>query len=136
MSFKPSKPQCNGTSAATSINDLGQVAGHASTAGGLSFGVVWNGTTPTILAPLSGDAISYATGINDSGQVVGESVHTGGEAQAVVWNGGTPTVLSTLGGLGGVPNGINDSGLVVGWSDAVGGPGSNITEIARDSLGT
>lgn len=58
------------SSSANAINNLGQVAGWAQTAGGEVHATVWNGTTPTDLGTLGGTR-SIANGINDVGQVVG-----------------------------------------------------------------
>jgi len=93
-------------SGANAINEHGQVVGF--TAAGA---VVWNGTSPTLLAGLLGGDQngSTATGINGAGQIVG--VNAWGAAAA--WNGATQTPLEP-----GNSNawGINDAGQSVGMS--------------------
>jgi uncharacterized membrane protein len=58
---------------ATSINNLGEVAGATYFADGSRHATIWNGLTPTDLGTLPGMADSYAFGINNLGEVVGYS---------------------------------------------------------------
>ena len=95
------------------VNASGQVVGAAYTAGGAVEGVVWNGTTPTVL----GGEGAFAFGINASGQIVGTLL---GSNTAVIWNGTTPTALANVrGGYTGEASAINASGQVAGIA---GGP--------------
>jgi MYXO-CTERM domain-containing protein len=93
-------------SGANAINEQGQVVGYTGRGA-----VVWNGTSPTLLAGLLGgdQQGSYATGINDAGHIVG--VNAWGAATA--WNGAAQTTLEP-----GDSNawGINDAGQAVGMS--------------------
>lgn len=93
-------------SGANAINDAGQVVGYTGRGA-----VVWNGTSPTLLAGLLGgdQPGSTATSINGAGQIVG--VNAWGAAAA--WNGATQTTLDM-----GQSNawGINDAGQAVGMS--------------------
>lgn len=94
------------SSAANAINNAGQVVGYTGRGA-----VVWNGTSPTLLAGLLGgdQSGSAATGINGAGQIVG--VNAWGAAAA--WNGATQTAMD-----GGSSDawGINDAGQAVGMS--------------------
>jgi probable HAF family extracellular repeat protein len=99
-----------GPGAAFGINDAGQVVGVGGTTA-----TIWNGTTPTPLGILPGQAGSVANAINNAGQVVGLSYNSGGTQQAVIWNGTIPTALGTLpGGTGSYATAINRNGLVAG----------------------
>lgn len=101
----------NGTSsAANAINDQGQVVGVSDRSA-----VVWNGSTPTLLAGLSGSDQqgSYATNINNAGQIAGVNGWNG----AAVWNGNTQTALGPIQGSGSFAWGINNAGQVAGMSD-------------------
>jgi MYXO-CTERM domain-containing protein len=115
-------------SAATAVNNSGQVVGYAYTgqpfAGARAF--LYSGGTRTDLGTLAGagQGSSFAYGINDSGVVTGTSDSPAGQ-RAFVWADGTMTNL-------GVPSGgttffdsraeaINNSGQVVGTaSDSAG----------------
>lgn len=99
-------------SGANAINNAGQVAGYTGRGA-----VVWNGTSPTLLAGLLGDDQqgSFATGINDAGQVVGVN----GWDKAATWLGATQTTLGSASGPSSDAWGINNAGQVVGMS----GPG-------------
>lgn len=101
------------------VNKSGQVSGVAvPTPDTYSSAVIWNGATPTKLAPASTLAQSgTGRGINESGQVVGYI-----NANPTLWSGG---VAFDLGSLPGMPYGdayaINDQGTIVGGSYAVHG---------------
>jgi probable HAF family extracellular repeat protein len=101
------------SSQANAINDAGQVVGNS---WGYTYGTiatVWNGTTPTALAPSFSppsaiNANSFTSAINNSGQVVGSATNNS-PSHAVMWDG---TAVSILGQ--GSASGINNSGQVVG----------------------
>jgi probable HAF family extracellular repeat protein len=103
------------------INNQGQVAGNSTDANGVSFAVLWNGTTPTVLEGRDQpEDDAFVTGMNDLGLVVGYDWPLAGEpkAFAAIW--GVPFPCS---GEGGWPwttaNAINDAGEIVG---ELGGP--------------
>ncbi|HLZ99331.1 MAG TPA: hypothetical protein VKP66_15465 [Steroidobacteraceae bacterium] len=99
-------------SAAIGINLAGQVVGYSN-----DQPVLWNGTIPTPLGTLGGQA--YATGINNSGKVVGWGFSSSNgvlSSLAISWNGTTPTALGTLGGATSEASGINNAGQIVGFS--------------------
>ena len=81
---------------ASAINNSGQVAGMAYTAGNTdSRAMVWQGTTATVLGTLGGN-YSGGNAINNSGQVVGWSYTPGNNYYyATLWNGTTGTELET-----------------------------------------
>ena len=93
-----------------SINASGLVAGPiVHSISGQETATVWNGTTPTSLAPLNAGYSAIAYGINNSGQVVGNADNASGR-KAVVWNGTTPTILAGNGSA----YAINASGKIAG----------------------
>ena len=106
-------------SAAYSINNSGQVAGHAETADGRSHAFVYTDGALFNLGTLGG-ADSYAYRISDSGFVIGRSGNKGGLNRAFVTTLNSPMFdMSSLDGrLGGsfsAAIGINRSGQVVGY---------------------
>jgi probable HAF family extracellular repeat protein len=122
------------TSAATAINDLGQVVG-ISGSGDVAVGrfsarhaVIWENRVPTDLGSLGGVAWNTATAINDRGVVVGFSNLAGTTPpenrnyEAFIWT--RETGMRSLGKLPGdsrsIANGINEKNQVVGTSR--GGP--------------
>jgi uncharacterized membrane protein len=111
------KTQANMASAATAINNAGQVAGYMfPNRGGLFTAVVWSNGTPTLLPGPPQYEDSLANAINDAGQVVGQVFGSdSGFYEAAVWNGLTPMVLGVVPGCtAGVALGINGNGLIVG----------------------
>ena len=106
---------------AYAINDLGQLTGHATTAGDSAYhAFVWknDGSPMRDLGTFGGDN-SYAQAINASGQVVGASYLPGNAVyHAFIWkNDGTPMIdLGTLGGDYSDARLINTSGQVAGYS--------------------
>jgi probable HAF family extracellular repeat protein len=112
-----------GSSAASAINDLGQVTGYAETnaAGDYAAYIYQNGTM-NFLATLGGNfAQGYA--INNAGMVAGYSGLSNGDSHAFLYANG---VMKDLGGLGGYDSyatGINEAGDVVGASNRAGGGG-------------
>lgn len=96
-------------SAATGINNAGQIVGYSQSADSASHNIVWNGSTTTDFGT---NESLYA--INNNGQVVGYSFPAirGYKQTASVWNGTTPTYLGTLGGA----LAINSSGQIAGYS--------------------
>jgi probable HAF family extracellular repeat protein len=112
-------------STAYGINDVGQVVGDSTTAGGDNHAfIIIGGRGMTDLGPLSG-GFSYAHSINDTGQVAGwsASASTAGGIHAFITgtNGGGMTDLGTLGGDYSYALGINDAGQVVGVSSTTEG---------------
>ncbi len=124
-------------SAATALNETGQIVGWANTADGSAHAFLSSGTGPmTNLGTLSGGRFSVATDINSVGVAVGFSDAGGAPysgsglpansyvglativlgAHAVEFSNGTVTDLGTLGGSSSKATGISDSGLVVGSS--------------------
>ena len=102
---------------ASAINNSGQVAGMAYTAGNTdSRAMVWQGTTATVLGTLGGN-YSGGNAINNSGQVVGWSYTPGNNYYyATLWNGTNATALLSKYPTESVANAINDSGQVVGMN--------------------
>jgi probable HAF family extracellular repeat protein len=119
------------TSAATAVNNWGQVVGIsgicADAVGGYSaaHAVIWNDGVPTFLGSIGGEAWNTPMAINDEGQVVGfANVEAGGgfNAHAFLW-----TADLGMRDLGTLPGdslsealGIDDLGQVVGQSCTTG----------------
>jgi len=111
-------------SQAWSLNNQGQVVGHADTAPGSGrtgfHAFLWNPTTPNgtsgvmiDLGALRGDALSNAFAINDSGQVVGVSMAADG-TRAFIYDGslhelGDQTTAYAINNLGRVAGSSQDS---------------------------
>jgi probable HAF family extracellular repeat protein len=112
------------SSAATAINNAGQVAGDLGLpSSGRAF--LYSGGAMTELPPFGSagdDNFTTAGGINDAGQVVGQSTTTVlGYWHAFLYSGGAMTDLGTLGGPQSTASGINNAGQVVGLAQT--GPG-------------
>jgi probable HAF family extracellular repeat protein len=119
-------------SAATAINDQGQVVGISgqcsNAVGGLSahHAVLWENGVPTDLGNFGGTAWNTPTAINNRGEVVGFSDFPGDSAtlrnyHAFLWTRGGMKDLGTLpGDKRSIAWGINDKGQIVGQS--TGGP--------------
>ena len=113
------------TSAATAINDLGQVVGISGDCGiavgsvSARHAVLWQNGVPMDLGNIGGDAWNTPTAINNHGTIIGFANTAPGTArtfQAFVW---TPTTgMKSLGLLPGDIRsealGINDRGQIVG----------------------
>jgi probable HAF family extracellular repeat protein len=100
---------------ASSINDLGQIAGGYATMDGTYHAFMWDPTTGLHdIGDSTDDLIGYD--INNRGQVVGKSTRPDGVTHAFLWD--PITGLQDLGSLGGYcyAVSINDNGNVVGDS--------------------
>ncbi len=120
-------------SAATEVNNRGQVAGFAENTTAdptcvapqvLQFRpVIWDKGEIQELPTFPGDPDGEALAINDNGQVVGTSGDCEfdqgpGRRHALLWQDGTVTDLGNLGGtMSNFPSDINNQGQVVGLSD-------------------
>jgi len=121
------------TSAATAINDLGQVVG-ISGACGIAVGdisaahaVLWQNGVPLDLGTLGGHAWNTATAINNHGTIVGFSLRAGQDGtrnfQAFVWTSSTgmqPLPMPAT-DIRSEALGINDKDQIVGLSRAPSG---------------
>ncbi|HZK74725.1 MAG TPA: hypothetical protein VFD88_12060 [Clostridia bacterium] len=114
-------------SQAWTLNDRGQVTGHADTSpdsGTRGFhAFLWtpsapNGTTGSMidLGTLPGGLNSTGNGINNSGVTVGESLPPDMATSSAFLDNGTMVDLGSFGGMYSAANGINDSWQVVGSS--------------------
>jgi probable HAF family extracellular repeat protein len=118
---------------ASSINDLGQVAGASSTHSFIQNNSyiksqatiwTWNGTT---IMSTAANAATNALAINNASHIVGFTAKNATPdgylltdnphpINATLWSNNTPTTLSSLGGNQSVANNINDKDQIVGWS--------------------
>ncbi len=119
-------PGVGSGSAATALNDSGQVVGyHYPTQSAQIRAVTWRGGKLTELPGLGGHAGLYGTdskanAINTAGQIVGvaQPRDTRQALHGVLWGRGVPTDLGNLGGTGEATSadGLNDHATVVGAS--------------------
>lgn len=112
-------------STAYDINNLGEIVGVATDAGGVSRRVIWNNGAIVDTLPQPSSAGSIATQMNESRQLVGFARQgSGGIGYGVFWNHGTAVKLQPLPGTaasGAAANGINASGDVAGGGTGGGG---------------
>jgi len=119
------------TSAATAINDLGEVVGISGdcgiAVGGVSakHAVLWQNGVPIDVGNIGGDAWNTPTAINNQGTIVGFANTAPGTArtfEAFIWTqaGGMKSLGKIAGDLRSTANGINEKGQIVGLSR--GGP--------------
>ena len=106
------------------VNDAGQVAGWATTAGDAAqHAVLWAGGQATDLGTLGGPTSNVTGGrsLSEAGHVVGTSTTADGESHAFLWHDGEMTDLGTLGGAMSRPTAVNSHGQVVGVSETADG---------------
>jgi len=100
------------------INNSGQVAGNSIDANGVGFAVLWNGTTPTVLAgddyPEGFQDDAFVGGMNNLGLVVGYDTLIKNFAD--LWGGGISEFCSGGADASGwsTATAINDAGQIVG----------------------
>lgn len=114
------------SSYARAVNELGQVVGQASAAGGVQHAFLWLPEAAYELAAGMNDlgtlanGHSQAEGINDIGYVVGHSEANDDYDHAFLWRPGMGMVdLGTLGGSASEGYGINNAGQVVGAANSI-----------------
>src|SRR5437879_5195031 len=111
------------TSAATAINDLGEVVGISGdcgiAVGGVSakHAVLWQNGVPIDLGNIGGDAWNTPTAINNQGTIVGFANTAPGTArtfEAFIWTqaGGMKSLGKIAGDLRSTANGINEKGQI------------------------
>ena len=120
------------TSAATAINNKGQVVGISGACGvavgdvSAAHAVIWENGVPTRIADLGGHTWNTPTAINNDGVVVGFSLPAAQEGtrfyRAFVWTkeGGTRMLDQIAGDVRSGAFGINDDGQIVGFSRTAG----------------
>jgi len=103
--------------AAQSINDNGQIVGHAANSSMQVRAAIFNPAGGNTDLGTLGGARSCAFSNNNSGQIVGHAQTTSGDYRATLFDssgGGNNIDLGTLGGLQSVAFSINNSGQIVG----------------------
>ena len=120
------------TSAATAINDRGQVVGISGKCGvavgdvSAAHAVIWEDAVPTRIDDFGGHAWNTPTAINNDGVVVGFSLPADKDGtqfyRAFVWTreGGTKMLNQIAGDVRSAAFGINDDGQIVGLSRTAG----------------
>ena len=106
-------------SIANDINDMGEVVGQSTLAGGLgTVAVRWDtANVATNLDSLPGSVLSEATAINNNGVIVGFSEVANGSRLSTLWDGrgGILDMHAAIGSSGSsIPWDINDNGVIVG----------------------
>jgi probable HAF family extracellular repeat protein len=104
-------------SAATGINEQGEIVGYAHATSGEDVAVVWQNGRVNQLPSLGGTR-SAAVKVNSAGQIVGWSEPVSGVhlPYAVLWSDGALKDLGTLGGDACDALSINSLGSIVGWA--------------------
>lgn len=100
-----------GESAASDINERGQVVGYSITADGRQHAFLWDRGTMRDLGTLGG-SWSNAAAVNDSGQVVGTSQDEDGVERAFLWERGVMRDLGTPAGAQSAAQHVNAQGQV------------------------
>jgi probable HAF family extracellular repeat protein len=130
-------PLGGSSSAGSSINNRGWVAGLSSLPGGVTHATLWRNGTPTDLGTLGGANSAVLWPVeNNSGIVTGVTetadidprdeawscatffgVDTDRACVGFVWQNGAMRALPTFGGTHGFATGTNDRGQAVGWAE-------------------
>jgi probable HAF family extracellular repeat protein len=100
-------------SAATGINDRGQVVGWSKNAAGRRHAFLWQNGTMTALGT-SGETWSEAADINERGLAVGWGFTSPGRYHALLWKDGATMDFGTLGGTESSAYAINNRDQIVG----------------------
>jgi probable HAF family extracellular repeat protein len=119
---------------ATSINNLGQIAGYFVNSDGSPEGFVdTNGVFTTFAPPTPPFRGSYfdVTGINDGGQIVGNASVGPSTVEGFLYTNGAYTIVP----LEGAVAGINDSGQIIGYEVVGSGSIAEIGVILNSSGG-
>jgi probable HAF family extracellular repeat protein len=97
-------------SAATAINDRGQITGWSLKASGAKRAFFWSAATRMVNLGTLGGGWSQATAINNLGQVIGTSETSSGKTHGFIWS----LSMGMVDVGAGAPAAINDLGQVVG----------------------
>jgi probable HAF family extracellular repeat protein len=107
--------------AATGINNRGQVTGFAATPDGTGHFFLWDRVHG--MRDLGPALLHTTVHINDAGQIAGTTEDAGGNPLAFFWDPARGVqMLGTLGGKESVMMGLNNHGQVVGRAQTAGGP--------------
>ncbi len=111
-------------STAWDINNIGEIVGIASDAGGVNRRVIWQNGVIVDTLPQPGSAVTRATQLNERRQLVGYALQNSTIAYGVFWNQGTAVKIQPLPGTaasGAAANGLNAQGDVAGGGTGGGG---------------
>jgi probable HAF family extracellular repeat protein len=111
-------------SSAYDINNIGEVVGIASDAGGINRRVIWQNGVIVDTLPQPSSAVTTATQLNERRQFVGVARQNSSLGYGVFWTQGTALKLQPLPGTaasGAAANGINAIGDVAGGGTGGGG---------------
>ena len=123
-------------SAATALNEAGQIVGYSAVSTDETRGFLWDGGTTTDLGSFGG-AETRAYGINEAGVVVGESEDLGGATHAFLWSDDKIRPLNITGSVRSTAYAVSDGSptrIVGSFELELGYPLAFVYDVETDEL--